>query len=88
MKIMGIEMKLYNSVVFEGVGHDLFVSPEGSAAVRIVDMESGHVVHITKYPSFDSGKAAFDKLSAMTDDLMELEAEYHSLRKVRKLPTP
>ena len=58
MKIMGYEMEIKESeTTAEGVRYDLYAEVGGPCgAVEIIDVDSGMMVGVTKYNTYDEAK--------------------------------
>lgn len=86
VNILGVDSVLAKSETQGGVRYDLFNGAklkENRASVRVVDVDSGEVVTIKQYPTYDSAESAFNESVRVSKPI-----EQSALAEPTKAPPP
>jgi len=70
INIMGVDSKLTDSKTTDNVRFDLFTS-DTKAAIRVVDMDSGEVLSMKRYPDQEEAFNSFSKTTTLANKMAE-----------------
>lgn len=89
--IMGVDSVLHDSWTIGGVRYDIFKPAkegEARAAVRVTDVDSGNVVTLKQYPTFDAAQADYAKALAANKTPPKMPDAAGRLVQLKALPNP